>query len=179
MSISASTATQLELLREIRDALADAGVHWWLFGGWAMDAHAGEVTRDHADIEIFLWIDDAEAACSALVQAGYARWAGLYPEECVPFTKAGQEIGLWYITANEEGQIVTPGRWADWPWYPGSFDGPEGRIGDLALPVVSLDGLLDTKTNFANHPHGAPLREKDIGDIERIRQLIARRAARA
>ena len=51
-----ATASQLQLLRQIRDSFDDAGVDWWLFGGWAMDAHIGEVTRDHADIEIFIWM---------------------------------------------------------------------------------------------------------------------------
>jgi hypothetical protein len=25
---------------------------YWLFGGWAVDFHAGRVTRDHADIDL-------------------------------------------------------------------------------------------------------------------------------
>jgi hypothetical protein len=38
---------------------------------------------------------------------------------------------------------------------------------------MSAAGLLDMKQGFAAHPHGAPLREKDRGDIELLRRLIA------
>jgi hypothetical protein len=31
------------------------------------------------------------------------------------------------------------------------------------------------KENFASHPHGAPLREKDVGDIALLRELQRQR----
>lgn len=172
-----ATAIQLRLLREMRDAFHAAGVQWWLFGGWAMDAHAGGVTRDHADIETFIWLEDADAARAALTGAGFSAWPSVHPPEGEPFTKDGQEAGITFLIRNEAGEIVTPGRWADWPWYAGAFDEPTAKLGDLDLPVMSLEGLLDLKSNFARHPYGAPLRAKDIADIERIRALIALRGS--
>jgi hypothetical protein len=169
------TRVQLRLLAEISAALAAAGVDWWLFGGWAMDAHAGEVTRDHSDIEAYIQLDDVAAARDALVAAGFAAWPGLYPDECQPFTKDGQEIGLWYLTRDAEGRTITPGRWAAWPWHSGSFEGPVRQLDGVTLRPVTLECLLDTKSNFAQHPHGAPLREKDVADIARIKALIAER----
>ena len=65
-----ATATQLNLIREISDALATPHIDWWLFGGWAMDFHAGNITRDHADIEVFVRLEDAAAVREALVGAG-------------------------------------------------------------------------------------------------------------
>jgi hypothetical protein len=170
-----ATAAQLRLLREMRDAFDDAGVRWWLFGGWALDVHAGEITREHSDIEAYVSLEDAERATAALERAGFVAWPALHPDEGRPFTKDGQEIGLWYLTYDAAGRTITPGRWSDWPWYPGSFDGPRGLLGDLELPAVTLECLLDTKSNFAKHPHGAPLREKDIADIERLRAMIGAR----
>jgi hypothetical protein len=170
-----ATRIQLRLLREMRDALDAAGVRWWLYGGWAMDAHAGEVTRDHADIEAFIWLNDADAAREALIAAGFIAWPSTHKDEGQPFTKGGQEAGLTFLIRNEAGEIVTPGRWSDWPWHAGAFDAPPARLEDLELPVMSLEGLLDLKTNFAKHPHGAPLREKDIADIQRLRAMIAAR----
>jgi hypothetical protein len=170
-----ATATQLRLLREIRSAFDAADVRWWLFGGWAMDAHTGEVTRDHADIEAFIWRDDTTRARDALTSAGFLAWPSLHPDEAAPFTKDGQEVGCWFLTRNDAGDVITPGRGADWPWAAGAFDAPPGVIDDLELPVMSLEGLLDLKTNFAQHPHGAPLREKDVADIELLRALLAAR----
>ena len=169
------TATQLRLLREIAAAFEAAGIPWWLFGGWAMDFHAGEVTRDHSDVEIFVWKHDADRARAALAAHGYTLVPGLYPDEARPFLKDGQEIGLWFVVTDDAGRMVTPGRWADWPWPEGSFDAPRQRIGGVEASVMSLEGLLDMKVGFGHHPHGAPPREKDLADIEQLKSLIARR----
>jgi hypothetical protein len=169
--MNAATATQLELLREIASALDAARIEWWLFGGWAMDFHAGRITRDHADIEIFSWKHDAATVRLALENAGFLHPAGLYPDECQSFLKAGQEIGIWFIERNERGEITTPGRWADWPWFAGAFDDPPLEREGIVARAMSVDGLLDIKTRFAEHPHGAPLRQKDIDDIKLLRRL--------
>ncbi len=138
-----------------------------------MDFNAGEVTRDHADIEIFVWLHDATAVKDALVHAGFAAPPGLYLDECQPFLKDGQEIGGWYIERDADGAIHTPGRWADWSWSAGSFDEPRMYIGDIDAPAMSADGLLDMKLGFSTHPHGAPLRAKDRADIAALRAIIA------
>jgi len=173
---AAETQLQLQIIREVRDALTAAGVGWWLFGGWAMDFHAGRITRDHSDIEIFVRRDDIRRAREALVVRGFAAPPGLYPEEAQPFLKGGQEIGLWFIVTDGDGRTFTPGRWAEWPWPAGSFDGPHARLGELEAPVMSLEGLLEMKLGFAAQPHGAPLREKDIADIALLRAMIEGRA---
>jgi hypothetical protein len=171
-----ATSTQLRLVTEIRDALAEAGIAWWLFGGWAMDFHAGRVTRDHSDIEFYAYLEHAPRIRDLLTARGFGAPPGLHPDEGQPFLKDGQELGLWYLTDREDGAIVTPGRWSDWPWPAGSFDGPAGTIGDIEAPVVTLDCLLETKMKFAEHPHGAPLRDKDIADIALLRSLRSRRS---
>jgi hypothetical protein len=166
------TAAQLEALRQLSAALLRAGVDWWLFGGWALEFHAGRVTRDHADVELFSWKHDAAAVREALVGAGFVHPpGGLYPEECQSFLKDGQEIGAWFIERTEDGTIRTPGRWSDWPWIAGAFDEPPLTLAGITARAVSIDGLLDMKTRYADHPHGAPLRAKDIADIALLRAM--------
>ena len=171
-----ATAIQLRLIGEIREALDTAGVAWWWYGGWAMDFHAGEVTRDHSDIEVFVWRRDAKVTSAAITAAGFAAPPGLYPDEAQPFLKDAQEVGVWYLIRDADDQICTPGRWADWPWAPGSFDAPRAQLGDIEAPVMSVEGLLAMKLEFADQAHGAPLREKDLTDIARLRAIIASRS---
>jgi lincosamide nucleotidyltransferase A/C/D/E len=45
---------------EIAGALDGAGVHYWLAGGWGVDALVGSQTRDHRDLDLV--IDDADTA---------------------------------------------------------------------------------------------------------------------
>jgi hypothetical protein len=170
------TGRHLELIRATGDVLGAAGIDWWLFGGWAIDFHAGRITRAHSDIEFYVWNHDADAARAALTEAGFLAPPGLHPEEGQPYLKDGQEVGSWFLLHDAEGRIVTPGRWADWPWYPGAFDGPPLTLDGVTAGVVTLEALLDTKANFAKHPHGAPLREKDVADIALLRALLKGRS---
>jgi hypothetical protein len=167
-----ATACQLELISEIRDALDSRGVAWWLFGGWAMDFHLGRVSRDHSDIEVFVWKSDAQAVREALLEGGFLAPWGLHPDEGQPFLKDGQEVGVTYLERDGNGRIATPGRWADWPWVDGAFDGARCRIGELEAPVMSVRGLLEMKENFEKHPHGSPRRAKDEADIATLRNLL-------
>jgi hypothetical protein len=167
-------AIQLRLIAEIGEAMRQAGASWWLYGGWAMDFHAGCVTRAHSDIEFFVRIEHAEAAKAALVARGFLAPPGLHPDEGQPFLKDGVEAGMWFLERRSDGTDAVPGRWADWPFVAGSFDGAPGRIGDIEAPVMSIEGLLDMKGNFAAHPHGAPLREKDASDIALLLEMLER-----
>ncbi len=171
-----ATAIQMRLIGEIRDALDAAGVAWWLFGGWAMDFHAGEVTRDHADIELFVGLEDAGKAKNALVRAGFEAPTGLHPDEGQPFLKDGQEVSATYLARHADGDLRVPGRWSEWVFPAGAFDEPRVRLGDLDVAAMSVEGLLAMKVGFADQPHGAPLREKDRADIARLRALIASRS---
>jgi hypothetical protein len=176
--MDADTRTQFDLIREIAAALDGAGIAWWLFGGWGMDFHAGRITRDHDDIEIFSWKHDASAVRLALTAAEFTHVPGLYPDECQTFLKCGQEIGFWFLVRNEGGAIHTPGRWADWPWAAGAFDSDPLTLAGVTARAMSIEGLLDIKTRFASHPHGGPLREKDVADIELLRALAVERRPR-
>jgi hypothetical protein len=171
--MNGATATQLRIIGELAAALEAEGIRWWLFGGWALDFHAGAVLRDHSDIEFYVWKQDAARAVEALRRAGFLAPPGLHPNEGQPFLKDGQEAGMWYLVRDDADRVVTPGRWADWPWIAGAFDGPPAMIGGQTAPVVTLEALLDTKENFSSHPHGAPLREKDVADIARLREMIS------
>jgi Aminoglycoside-2''-adenylyltransferase len=140
--VSEATAIQLRLIGEIRDVLDAAGVAWWLFGGWAVDFHLGSVSREHGDIEFYIRSDDAERVSRAFLDAGFAPQEIPYADEAVEFTKDGQLICAVLLVDTAEGSVI-PGRWTDWPWPGDAFDGPPGRIGGLAVPIVSVEALLD------------------------------------
>jgi hypothetical protein len=171
-----ATAIQMRLIGEICDALDATGVAWWLYGGWAMDFHAGRITRDHADIELFVWREDADAARAALVGAGFLAPAGLHPDEAQPFLKDGQEVGAWYLVDGDDGSVHVPGRWEGWAFDAGWFEGPRLRMDSVEAPAMSAKGLLAMKLGFADQPAGGALRPKDLADIARLRAIMASRA---
>ena len=61
------------------DALFESnGIDYWLFGGWAVDLHAGRVTRDHEDIDVAVWQTDLRSVRAVLVADG---WTETSPAE--------------------------------------------------------------------------------------------------
>lgn len=172
--MDANTSTQFELVRELGSLLDAAGIEWWLFGGWAMDFHAGRVTRDHSDIEAFVWAQDAGRVRGVLVDAGFAAPAGTHPDEGQPFLKHGQVLGVFFLDRAGDGRVHITGRWRDWRWPSGSFDGSRRRIADIEAPAMSVAGLIEMKANFEEQPNGAPRRAKDIADLVFLNELLAR-----
>ena len=74
----------------------------------------------------------------------------------------------------QSGDVVTSGRWTDWPYPHEAFCAPERRLGDLSCPILSAEAQLDEKVNFHKHPAGAPLRDVDLPAIQKLRKYIAR-----
>ena len=64
-------ADQLSSLGRVGRLLGDAGIAYWLYGGWAVDFYAGEATRPHDDVDLAL--RDGPAVWSPDAFAGDAR----------------------------------------------------------------------------------------------------------
>jgi len=56
---------------EIAGALDDAGVHYWLAGGWGVDALVGHQTRDHRDLDLVIDGADTARALEAMSARGF------------------------------------------------------------------------------------------------------------
>ena len=62
---------QLEALDSIQELLGANGVESWLFGGWAVDFHAGRVSRAHDDLDLAVWADDHDRIAGLLAADGW------------------------------------------------------------------------------------------------------------
>ena len=168
-----TTAIQLRIIREVHKLLDSIQIPHWLGGGWALDFLLGEIASKHGDIDWLIWKKDASAAQATLEENAFRNQKVRHPEEHFGFYKHEQYVSFTLNELNEEGQIVTSGRWRDWPYPDGSFSANPGRIGDIACPIVSAEGQLDSRENFHKHPAGAPLRDVDVPAIERLRGYTA------
>ena len=52
---------QLGALSHLSELLGQHGIEYWLFGGWAVDFHAGKVTRPHDDLDVTVWSNGERA----------------------------------------------------------------------------------------------------------------------
>lgn len=62
---------QLAALAELDPLLQSHGLGYWLFGGWAVDFHAGRVTRAHGDLDIAVWYDGRVRLAELLKRQGW------------------------------------------------------------------------------------------------------------
>ncbi|TML17801.1 MAG: hypothetical protein E6G33_02020 [Actinobacteria bacterium] len=64
---------QFRLLAEIARTLDEAGIAFWLRGGWALDFLVGRIRHDHADIDLVAWLADRDAIDGTLASCGFKR----------------------------------------------------------------------------------------------------------
>jgi hypothetical protein len=162
--VSSAADLQMSVIAEAVTGLEERELSCWLAGGWAVDFLIGRVTREHRDIDIVIWAADAQAATGALCELGFEQLHTSAPE-LIHFERNGVPVTLSFIEREADGTLVTPGKWRDWPWPPDSLSAPRGRIGSLTTPIVSLASQIETKSNYALHIHGAPLRPQDEADL--------------
>ena len=165
--------TQLGLIREIHEALTACSAQHWLGGGWAVDFLLGEVLRVHSDIDWAIWKADVPTVTTCLTGLGYVPQVLRHPEEHIGFYKLDQFVSFGLLERTGSGEVVTSGRWTDWPYPQGAFSAPDGQLGDLTCPILSAEAQLDEKVNFHKHPAGALLRDVDPPAIEKLRDYIA------
>ncbi len=169
------TQAQRRLIGDVLNVLTEAGnLRCLLFGGWGLDARIGRVTRDHSDVEF--WADrvDSDQIPQALVAAGATALDTQPPEESCEFVQDDVMFSVAFFDRRADGTYTPQGRWADWVFPAGSFDAsPPGHLDELAVPTMSIDGMLAMKEQFARLRNGRPLRDKDIRDISILRELAA------
>jgi hypothetical protein len=67
---------QLAALEELHRLLERHRIEYWLFGGWAVDFHAGTVTRAHDDLDLAVWLEDYDriVALHTPLREGRGAW---------------------------------------------------------------------------------------------------------
>ena len=167
--------SQLALLRELAQLLGRARIRFWLRGGWALDFHAGQITRNHGDIDLVARFGQRSRIRKLLEENGY-RVAQLGDLASIHFSKRGQDVALAFIWTDEMAGVVTPGR--EWlahrglRWPDDAFGNRRYTLRGIACRAMSVRSLLAEKENYERYS-GRPLREKDLMSIKLLRSLLS------
>ena len=172
------TEAQLEVIRLVDRTLGSHNIRWWLFGGWALDALLGDVTRDHGDIEFWVERKDSVAVLDALMGAGAMPMDTQPIEESREYTIGDVWFSSAYFDRDLDDTYRLDGRWSDWSFPGGSFSEDTGELAGMRVPVMSAAGMLAMKQQYPTLRNGKPLREKDVRDIALLTVLAAGRRAR-
>lgn len=66
MTVVGRASRQLQTIGWLNALFAERGIDCWLFGGWAVDFHAGRVTRHHDDVDLAVWQSDLIVSADCL-----------------------------------------------------------------------------------------------------------------
>ena len=168
------TEGQLRVIRTVVAVLPAGDVPVWLFGGWGLDARIGRITRNHGDVEFWVEREHAERSKALLVGAGATALPTQPPEEACEFTLDGVPFSTAYFDRWPDGSFSQPlGRFSDWMFPPGSFGDEPVQLGGTPVLAMSVSGMLAMKEQFPRLRHGRPWRQKDIADMEILRDLLS------
>jgi aminoglycoside-2''-adenylyltransferase len=142
---------QLAALSWIHRLLAEHGVDYWLFGGWAVDFHAGAVTRAHDDLDLAVWSRDAERVRQVLTEAG---WSYTPEEGYAVYEQGGVRLE---VAARDRGT-----------WPAGSFGDDTAELNGVRARIVSLPSLKADKGEVRDDPDVAA---KDRADSVALARL--------
>ena len=159
---------QLAALAAVGSLLGEHRFDYWLFGGWAVDFHAGTVTRRHKDIDLAVWANDAEAIHSVLTSNGWEHAPDADEDGGTGYEVRGVRLELTYLANSEDGEVFIVLRDRSAPWS-------ERPLGDdvLALDgtrarVVPLELLIRGKSSPRDDPEEAEIDRKDFETLSRL-----------
>jgi hypothetical protein len=160
----------LDSLAELFALLEQAGLQFWLAGGWAVDFHAGRVTRPHSDVDLVVDHADKEELHALLLDAEFKVVEDSEPDAEMTYQRDNFKVDLSFVVELDDGTVVSPG-WEHWPWPPGSLSSGISQLSGVSCHVVSASTLLTSKRDYEAHVGDEP-RPCDLADIQVLERLV-------
>jgi Aminoglycoside-2''-adenylyltransferase len=160
---------QLAALARIQAQLGEAGIESWLFGGWAVDFYAGEVTRQHADLDLAVWVADRDRIAAHLEADGWRHAPEPGEDGYTGYEREGVRAELAFL-ARDGGGVHTPlgdGGRGEWP--DGAFGGDVRELRGVQARLVALAALEADKSADHGDPAAAAKDRADLEALERVR----------
>jgi dihydrofolate reductase len=167
-TVDALAHRQLGALGAVDALLTDSGIPYWLFGGWAVDFHAGAVTRPHDDVDIAVWLEDVPRIAELLTNAGWIHAPQPDEDGGTGFESADVRLELTYLARRDDGSIVTPLRAFEARWPEGAFADEARLLGAVSAQLISLTALARGKSSSRDDPSDAA---KDRADRAVLSEL--------
>jgi hypothetical protein len=146
--------TQLAALARVDELLAQAGIRYWLFGGWAVDFYAGGVTRPHDDVDIAVSLDDHGRIATLLGRDGWAHAPEPDEEGGTGYEREGVRLELTFIEAVPFGTDV--------------FGDDRRELAGVSARLMALEALRRGKARPRDDPGD---KAKDEADFATLREL--------
>ena len=162
------TSQQLSALAGVGGLLEQAGIDYWLFGGWAVDFYVGSVTRAHFDLDLAVWLADVPRIAALLEDDGW-RHARLADEDGgTGYERGAVRLELTYLVREDDDRIVIPLRNGRAEFPAEALANDVGQFGGVRVRLIGRAFLERGKASPRDDPEDAV---KDRADFARLSEL--------
>lgn len=159
---------QLQALARVDELLEGVGIAYWLFGGWAVDFHAGSVTRAHDDVDIAVWLEDLPGISQLLESDGWRNAPSDDDDGGTGYERGAVRLELTYLVRDGDGTIFTPLREGRASWSEESFANDVIELLGVRSRVVGLAPLTRGKSSPRHDPEDAAKDRADFSILSRL-----------
>ena len=132
---------QLAALGEVAGELDGAGLDYWLFGGFGVDFHVGELTREHGDVDLAVLAVDADAIAGRLLARGWVHRPNPDEDGGTGYERGGVRLELTFVVVDDEGRVQIIFREHRGVWSETPFGDERRELLGVRARVVPLDVL--------------------------------------
>src|SRR5512133_645430 len=162
MNTQLNASDQLAVLAELHHLLQSEGIAYWLFGGWAVDFHACQVTRAHGDLDIAVWYDDRGRLAALLERQGWAHNPQVGEDGYTSYERGVVELEVAFLARDDQGIVYTPLRVGRGEWPNETFGDDVAELMGVRARVIGLGALVADKSIIREDPATAA---KDRADL--------------
>ncbi len=156
----------LAALARLHELLDRNGIEYWLFGGWAVDFHAGAVTRPHDDLDLAVWLEDLDRIASLLAAEGWRHVPDEDEDGYTAYERGSLRVELAFLARDESGVVYTPLRAGRASWPVGAFGSDVAELHGVRARVVSLAALRADKAEAHDDPRVAAKDRADLATLD-------------
>jgi len=132
---------QLAALARVSSQLDANGIDYWLFGGWAVDFYAGEITRPHSDVDLTVWRDDLPRIVPMLENDGWRHAPEPDEDGGTGYERDGVRLELTYLVWHEGGRVCIPLKRGLMPWPDEAFGDDVGELDGVRARLIGRHAL--------------------------------------
>jgi hypothetical protein len=159
---------QLSAFARVSHLLGDAGIAYWLFGGWAVDFYAGAVTRAHDDLDAAVWLDDLPRIAALLEADGWHHAPEEDEDGGTGYEQGAVRLELTYLVRDDGGGIFTPMRHGQAAWSEEALADDVRELNGVNARLIALVPLMRGKSSPRDDPEEAAKDRSDFRALSRL-----------
>jgi hypothetical protein len=167
-SALSSARQQLSALAQTHELFTRSGVDYWLFGGWAVDFHAGSITRSHDDIDVAVWLDDHDRIAGLLGAEGWKHAPEADEDGGTGYERDVVRLELTFVVSGDGEEVYVPLRAGRVLWSGEPMSTELLQLSGVPARVLGLAALKRGKSRPRDDPVEAA---KDRADFATLSQL--------